>query len=249
MNEDKTLRRRSGATLAGALLALGLSAPAGAASVTWYVQGHMNDLIAGTPADLASLAPVGAVFQASFTFDTAIASNPIAIIANQRVDYVSNASQGSTSLDVAGHHFSGSGSRIIEEATFNGEQLTLNGGAVSGPVPAHYSFGALDVLGMNHFGPGGASQAEKYPWFSPFGGAKGQFQIVSDVGLPDLTKSTNAPLMDLFFFDPATSNYYHRSGTIEAIQATPFAASVPEPAAWMLMAAGLAAVGLRRRRA
>jgi hypothetical protein len=208
----------------------------------------MNPLLAGTPADLASLAPVGSVFYASFTFDTAIWTNPISQISGVRTDYVSNATQGSTSLDVAGHHFGNTGSRIIEYADFNGEQLTLNGGAVTGPVPAAYSLGALDVLNLSHSGPGSASQADKYPWFSPFGGAKGQFQIIDASAPPDLTKGNVPATLDLFFYSTVTSTYYHRLGTIEAIQTTPFAASVPEPSAWALMLAGMAVVGLRRRR-
>ncbi|MEO6278662.1 PEP-CTERM sorting domain-containing protein [Roseateles sp.] len=246
MNEDKTLKRCTGA-IAGALLALALSAPASAVEVTWYVQGHMDPVMAGTPADLTALVPVGAVFQASFTFDTVISSNPIAIISGVRTDYISNATQGSTSLDVAGLHFGATGSRIEEYADYNGQQLTLNGGAVAGPVPAGYAWGALDVLVVGHFGPGGADPSDKYPWFSPFGGPKGQFQIIGTT-LPDLSKSDAAAKMDLFFFSPASSQYYHRFGTIEAIQITPFAAAVPEPATWGLMVAGLVAVGLRRRR-
>lgn len=248
MNEGKTLRRFGG-VMTGALMALALSAPASATTVTWYVQGHMNALLAGTPADLGALAPVGSVFQASFTFDTAISTSPIAIISGVRTDYVSNATQGSTSLDVAGHHFAGSGSRIIEYADFNGEQLTLNGGAVAGPTPSGYDWAALDVLNVGHSGLGSAAQADKYPWFSPFGGPQGQFKMISSTTPPDLSKSDAPATMDLFFYSTATGDYYHRIGTIEAIQSTPFAAAVPEPATWGLMLAGIVAIGLRRRRA
>ena len=247
MNDKKTLWRCTG-VMAGALLALAASAPASAVTVTWYVQGHMNAVTPDTPADLGSLAPAGAVFEGSFTFDTVISSSPIAIINGQRTDYVSNAAQGSTSLDVAGHHFGNTGSRIIEYADWNGQQLTLNGGAVTGPVPSAYNWGALDVLTLSHRGPGDASPTDKYPWFS-LNGPQGQFKIIGSSTPPALRKGDASASMDLFFYSSVTSTFYHRQGTIEAIQTTPFAASVPEPATWGLMALGLVAVGLRRRRA
>lgn len=56
---------------------LAAPSPAAAVQVTWYVTGHMAAALPGTPAALLAVAPVGAVFTASFSFDSASAGNPI----------------------------------------------------------------------------------------------------------------------------------------------------------------------------
>lgn len=228
-----------------AAAALCSSMPAAAAQVTWYVTGHMQPALAGTPADLMALAPAGAAFSASFSFDADSASHPI-YFTSSRTDFVTNSALGASALDVSGNHFASSASsRIIEQADFNGESVTLNGGAVSGPVPGHYQFGALDVLTVSHSGPGSAPQSEKYPWFSPFG-PSGTFLMISAAQPVDITLSDRPATMDLFFYEPTLSAYYHRIGTVEAISTSP----VPEPTGWALLLAGVAAVGLtvQRRR-
>ena len=225
---------------------LGTSLPAAAVQVTWYVTGHMNAALAGTPADLVALAPVGVAFNASFSFDTASASNP-RYFTSTRTDFVTSNALGATALDVNGLHFSSSGSStIIEEADFNGSSVTLNGGAVTGPSPSGYSLAALNVLHIGHFGLGSDPQSLKYPWFSPFG-PNGTFIMLNTSAPPDLSRSDNPATMDLFFYSQTTSSYYHRIGTIEAIATTPFAA-VPEPATWLLMFAGVGALLARQRR-
>ncbi|MCE4553462.1 hypothetical protein [Pelomonas cellulosilytica] len=151
------------------------------------------------------------------------------MISGQRTDYISSASLGSSSIDVARRHYSGTGGRTIECADWNGEQLTFNGGAMTGTVPSHYSFGALDAIVLNHNGPGSASTTDKYPWFWPCNGPKGEFNIIGSATPPELTKATTPAVATMFFYDPTLSAYYQRSGTIEAIQSTPFAAAVPEP--------------------
>jgi hypothetical protein len=228
--------------------ALATTLPAQATQVTWYVTGHMNAALPGTPADLMALAPEGAVYFASFSFDSASASSPL-YFTSTRTDFRTTNALGATSMDVNGAHFSSSGSStIIEQADFNGESVTLNGGAVSGPAPADYSLAALDVLNISHRGPGTDPASAKYPWFSPFG-AGGTFVMISSAAPPDLSLSDAPGTTDLFFFSSATETYYHRIGTIEAISTTPF--PVPEPSSAALMLAGAAAVLqlVRRRRA
>jgi len=218
--------------------------------VTWYLQGSFTATDASTPADIAALVPGGALFQASFSFDSAIVNNPI-LFNSAEYYYTDHSALGQTSLDVNGQHYASSGnSNIIEYADYNGEQLTLNGGAVTGPVPSAYTWAALDVLQLGHSGLGTADPSTKYPWFSPFGGAKGAFQMISATAPPDLSLSDHPATLDLFFFDASTSTYYHREALVSAIQDTPFAVSdVPEPSTFLLLPAGLVALPLSRRRA
>jgi hypothetical protein len=233
---------------AAALAALGtLTASAQAVQVTWYVTGHMQAALPGTPADLLALLPEGAAFNASFSFDSASASNPL-YFTSSRTDFVTSSALAQTTLDIGDLHFESNGSsRIIEQADFNGESVTLNGGATTGPVPSNYSFGALDVLNFGHSGLGSASQADKYPWFSPFGPG-GTFIMINPFALPDLSKSDAPASMDMFFYDPDNyPNYFHRIGTVEGLSFTPFA-PVPEPAGWALLLGGGLLLGLRRRR-
>jgi hypothetical protein len=238
----KTLTPLRTALLAAA--AISASVPAAAVQVTWYVTGHMAAALPGTPADLLALAPVGAVFTASFSFDSAMASHPIYQF-DGRTDFVTSSALGATALDVNGNHFSSSGSsRIIEQATFNGESVDLNGGTVAGPSPAGYAYTGLDVLQIGHSGFGTDSNAVKYPWFSPFG-AGGTFIMISSAVPPDLSLSDYPATLDLFFGD-ATGGTDHRQGLIEAISTVPF--PVPEPGSWALMLAGAAAIALAVQR-
>jgi hypothetical protein len=208
----------------------------------------MQAALPGTPADLLALLPVGAAFNASFSFDTASASHPI-YFTSERTDFVTSSTLGQTSLDLAGTHFASTGSsRIIEQADFNGQSVTLNGGATTGPVPSNYNFGAIDVLRFGHSGSGSASLASKYPWFSPFGSG-GTFLMLNSAVLPDLSRSDVPATMDMFFYDPNNyPNYFHRTGTVEAMSLTPFPALVPEPDAWALWLAGGGLLGLLARR-
>jgi hypothetical protein len=220
--------------------------PAAAAQVTWYVEGHFKATDASTPADLAALLPGGAAFHASFSFDSAIASHPV-YFTSESTDFISNAPLAMATLDVNGLHFASlNGTRILEDATDNGEQLTLNGGAVSGPVPSAYSYGALNVLNIGHFGPPDADQSIKWPWFSPFG-ISGTMVMISSAAPPDLGKSDNPASLDMFFGD-ATGGSFHRPGVIEAIQTTPFVSSVPEPDTVLMMLGGLGLIGVMTRR-
>lgn len=228
---------------AAAVATLSAVSSAQAVQVTWYVTGHMQAALPGTPAALLTLAPVGALFTASFSFDSASASSPL-FFTSTRTDFVTTSALGATSLDVNGNHYSSSGSsRIIEQADFNGESVTLNGGAVSGPSANGYT-AALDVLSFGHSGLGSASNSDKYPWFSPFGPG-GTFIMISSASPPNLALSDNPAMLDLFFIDPASGGSYHRQGLIEGISTTPF--PVPEPATWGLMLAGLAVVAQRRK--
>ena len=225
--------------------ALFVTLPAQATQVTWYVTGHMNAALPGTPADLMALAPVGAAYTASFSFDSASANTPV-YFTSTRTDFRTTNAFGATAMDVNGAHFSSSGtSTIIEQADFNGESVILNGGAVSGPVPSAYSLGAIDVLVIGHSGLGSDPQSVKYPWFSPFG--NNAFVMIGSAAPPDLSRSDNPALTDLFFYRTADQTYYHRSGTIEAISTVPF--PVPEPSALaMMLAGGLAVFQLARHR-
>lgn len=129
-----------GAIALAAAAAIGSSTQAAAAQVTWYVTGHMQPALNGTPADLMALAPAGAVFNASFSFDSASANNPL-FFTSTRTDFVTNSALGATALDVNGNHFASSGtSRIIEQADFNGESVTLNGASSAAPFPATTSW-------------------------------------------------------------------------------------------------------------
>lgn len=231
------------AASAVAVAALGtLCAPAHAVQVTWYVTGHMLPALPGTPTDLMTLAPNGALFTASFSFDSA--SGPL-VFDSTRTDFVTTNALAATAIDVAGSHFGSAGSsRIIEYADANGEQLILNGGSVAGPKPSHYSLAALDVLQLTHFGPSSASPSDKWPWFSPFG-VGGAFAMVSVAAPPDLTKAENGAKLDLFFYEPTLGSYFHRQGAVEAIATTPFA--VPEPASWLMMLGGGLLLASRRR--
>lgn len=146
-----------------------------------------------------------------------------------------------------GNHITSSGSsRIIEQADFNGESVTLNGGTVSGANVAGYTTG-LDVLVISHSGLGSAPTADKYPWFSPFGSG-GTFLMISTAAAPDLSRSDAPAMLDLFFIDPSSGGSYHRrQGLIEGISTTPF--PVPEPGSWAMMGTGLAVLlQLARRR-
>jgi hypothetical protein len=238
----KTLTALSTALLTAA--SISASAPAAAVQVTWYVTGHMAAALPGTPADLLALAPEGAVFTASFSFDSAMAANPL-YFTSSRTDFVTSSALGAAALDVNGSHFSSSGSsRIIEQADFNGESVDLNGGAVTGPSPARYAYTALDVLQIGHSGFGTDSNAVKYPWFSPFGSG-GTFIMISAAAPPNLALSDYPAMLDLFFGD-ANGGTDHRQGLIEAISTVPF--PVPEPGSWALMLAGAAAVALTVQR-
>jgi len=223
---------------------LGMAAPAGATQVTWYLQGHFDPTDAGTTPDVAALVPGGASFQASFTFDTSVATSPVAFISGVEYYYVTNTALGGlATLDVAGSHFNSSKSvNIIEYADANGEQLTLNAGVgVQGPLSSSYTT-ALDVLAMGHSGPSSADASVKWPWFSPFGGSSGAFQMIGATP-PDLSAASHPAQLVLQFYPDNGGNRVDRLGTIDAIQATPFASTVPEPAAAVLMLSGLLGFG------
>ena len=197
-----------------AALALALAAgSAHAALKTWYVGGTFDDANCGTPLQpkLATAYPSGTSFKGHFTFDdgaTAI------LITDGRYDFVTQTEQGGgVELTTKKYTLTSTSSRMITTVSVDGagntyEQLTLNANTyTTGADSKKYGSAALDLVAMGEKGTG-------YPWF-----AYGTIPAA-----PPTLASANygQSCLDIFYFDPSTSQYFHRFGNVTVLQDTPF---------------------------
>lgn len=227
-----------------AVLALCAAAPAAAVTQTWYLTGHIDPLNGGMPLDsrLAAAFADGASFVGSFSFNTTAPA--LELIPGSRTDFVTDTAHGgATLLEFADRSYSSTSSRLLTQYAFNGESLTLNANAAAtGPAVAGLNLPGLDLLTLSHYGPPGATDAEKWPWFQP--------ERKPSV-LPDLSAlpAGTVPQMSLFFTDPASGDTVFRIGLVTGLSLTPYTLpAVPEPANAALFGIGLALLGWQRRR-
>lgn len=208
-------KRRAG-PVAAALAALAMTLAAGsahAASKTWYVGGNFDAANCGTPLQgrLEAAYPSGSSFKGHFTFDDSATG---ILITDGRYDFVTQAEQGGgVELKTRKYTLTSTSSRMITSVSSDGagnvyEQLTLNANTyTTGADSKKYGSAALDLIALGEKGPG-------YPWFA-YG--------AMPTSPPSLASADNGPTcVDIFYFDPSTSQYFHRFGNVTVLQDTPF---------------------------
>ena len=169
------------------------------------------------------------------------------LIPGSRTDFVTDAAHGgATSLHTDHGDYASSSSRIITQYAFNGESLTLNPNALaSGPAVAGLEALFMDLLAFRHYGPPGASMAEKWLFYFPG---------VEPSAWPDLTMlpADTSPYLVMGCYDRTLASPTARFGVITNLSLTPITppATLPEPSGCVLVAVGLASIGwvTRRRR-